>query len=299
MTYTPPADAPKPRLHVLVIGIEDDQDGGFESPPQSGKVHKFARLKRAVADAERMAQDLRAGAAGKYAGEPGLVLLRNSEATRAGISLAIDEMAASIAPRETFILFVAAHGFSNRSGFYLIPHDIKHGWHGGYLDVEAIGQPLLQDWLANRIKACKVLVLLDTCESGALVGGSLLQRIAGASSGTSIGRLHEATGRPVLTAAAGGQVAFEGVTAIDGAKHGVFTAAVMEALHRGDSNGNGTIELSELVAFVEFAVPRLAQTSGGQGATRSATSLASPQTRSQLARFGSRGEDFSLVKRLD
>jgi len=29
----------------------------------------------------------------------------------------------------------------------------------------------LQDWIANRIKAKKVIILLDACESGALVNG--------------------------------------------------------------------------------------------------------------------------------
>jgi hypothetical protein len=29
----------------------------------------------------------------------------------------------------------------------------------------------LQDWIANRVKAKKAVILLDTCESGALAGG--------------------------------------------------------------------------------------------------------------------------------
>ena len=36
----------------------------------------------------------------------------------------------------------------------------------------------LQEWLANRIKAKRALILLDTCESGALVAGHVRSRVA-------------------------------------------------------------------------------------------------------------------------
>ena len=66
------------------------------------------------------------------------------------------------------------------------------------------------------------------------------------ASEAAIGRLHEATGRPVLTAAAEGKPAFEGYEG-----HGVFTWTLLDALKNGDRNGNGSIELSELVAHVQ------------------------------------------------
>ena len=39
--------------------------------------------------------------------------------------------------------------------------------------------------------------------------------------------------------------------------HGVFTYALMEALHKGDTNGNGKIEVTELAAHIEKRVPEL------------------------------------------
>ena len=39
--------------------------------------------------------------------------------------------------------------------------------------------------------------------------------------------------------------------------HGVFTAAVLDGLARGDRNGNGTIEVTELADFVVDEVPRI------------------------------------------
>jgi hypothetical protein len=64
----------------------------------------------------------------------------------------------------------------------------------------------------------------------------------------------------VLTAAAEGKPAFEGYEG-----HGVFTWALLDALKNGDRNGNGFIELSELVAHVQDQVPRIAAKLNGRG----------------------------------
>jgi uncharacterized caspase-like protein len=97
----------------------------------------------------------------------------------------------------------------------------------------------------------------------------------------------------VLTAAAADQEAAER----DG--HGLFTYAVLDALRKGDRNGNGFIELSELVAHVQDLVPKLAagakMTGGGE---RGLAVSAVPKRDEQSARFGSRGEDFVLAGRL-
>ena len=50
--------------------------------------------------------------------------------------------------------------------FYLIPQDYDGGTNPARLPERAIGQDRLQDWLANRIKAKKTILLLDTCEVG-------------------------------------------------------------------------------------------------------------------------------------
>ena len=63
-----------------------------------------------------------------------------------------------------------------------------------------------------------------------------------------VGRLHEATGRPVLTASAIGQYAYEDSWNQINVRHGLFTWALLQALRNGDINSNGLIELSELVA---------------------------------------------------
>jgi uncharacterized caspase-like protein len=189
------------------------------------------------------------------------------------------------------VLFAAAHGISSGGRFYLIPQDFQGGNNPEALASRAIGQDHLQDWVANRIKAKKAIVLLDTCESGALVSGYTRSRTDAPASEAAIGRLHEATGRPVLTAAASGKPAFEGYKG-----HGVFTFALIDALHNGDSCGNGVIELSELVAHAQALVPKLSAELNGRGISTIAVRGFSDDK--QSAHFGSTGEDFALVQRL-
>jgi hypothetical protein len=94
-----------------------------------------------------------------------------------------------------------------------------------------------------------------------------------------------------LTAAASGKPAFEGHNG-----HGVFTFAMMDALHKGDSNGNGIIELSELVSHVQELVPKLAGKLNGRSVT--AVAARGFTDDEQSARFGSTGEDFAIARRL-
>jgi uncharacterized caspase-like protein len=228
-------------------------------------------------------------AAGLYGG----VRIRTAldrEATPANLDRIVREMAAEISPRDTFVLYVAGHGYSLNGNYYMIPQDYQGGIEPAALKARAIGQDRLQDWIANRIKAKKAIILLDTCESGALTQGYSRSRVDRPASEAAIGRLHEATGRPVLTAAAEGQDANE--TAKLG--HGVFTYALLKALHDGDSNNNGLIEVSELAAYVEDLVPKLAR--GGEGRSAIPRGAAGG---AQSAHFGTTGSDFALVRRLE
>jgi WD40 repeat protein len=287
--FTGPADGTKPKLHILAIGIDSDVDKGW-TPPGAAPL-AFAPLGLAVKDAEAFAASMKKAAAGLY-GEVRITLALDTQATRDSLEQLIGKVSAEVHPRDSFMLFAAGHGTSEDGRFYFIPQDYQGG--PGRLAQHAIGQDRLQDWLANHIKAKRAIILLDTCESGALVAGHARSRADAPASEAAVGRLHEATGRPVLTAAAAGQFAHEGLIGETGERHGVFTWALLDALRKGDANGNGTIELSELVRHVQSMVPKIAADLGGTG--RAATS--EPVSGKQAARFGSRGEDFAVARRL-
>lgn len=286
-TYEQPSGAAKPLLHVLAVGINTYVDQGWTEPGTTDAI-SFPPLSLAANDAHEFAAAIRK--AGEQAYESVQVTeLVDEKATREGLEKALQRLANDVRPQDTFILYVAAHGVSENGRFYLIPQDYQSGPRS--LQGNAIGQDQLQDWIANRIKARKALLLLDTCESGALVSGATRTRIGVPASETAVGLLHEATGRPVLTAAAEGRPAFEGFES-----HGVFTWSVLDALKHGDLNDNGTIELSELAAHVQNQVPLISAKLNGRG--RAAIATRGSSDSSQSARFGSRGEDYSLVRRL-
>jgi WD40 repeat protein len=289
MTYNAPADAEKPKLYVLAIGINAYHDEGW-TPPGATRPEYFPPLKLAVNDARSISEALKEAGAGLY----GQVIIKTAfdeAATAAGLEQIVQNISAEISPRDTFVLFVAAHGYSNNGRFYLLPQDYQGGTDLAALTSRAIGQERLQGWIAS-IKARRGVILLDTCESGALTNSYAHSRTDAPASEAALGRLHEATGRPVLTAAAAGKPAFEGYRG-----HGVFTWALMDALFHGDTNGDGLIELSELAVHVQNTVPKIAAEMNSRGIAEVLTELLKKDVR-QTAHFGSTGGDFPVVRRL-
>ena len=287
ITFTGSAGSVKPQLHILAIGIDAYEDKGW-APPGSKVASYFAPLGAAVGDAKAFAEEVRLAGSRLYSAVHVRTVL-DAEASPANLDRIVGEMSAGISARDTFVLFAAGHGYSHEGRFYLIPQDYQGGIDPEALKTRAIGQDRLQDWIANRIEAKKAIILLDTCESGALFGGHGRSRMNLPASEAAIGRLHEATGRPVLTAATEGQGAIE--TAKPG--HGVFTLALLKALHEADANNNGLIEVSELAAYVQDIVPKLV--AGGEGRPaipRGAAGGTLP------ARSGTADSDFVLVERL-
>ncbi len=282
------ADIVKPTLHALAIGINNYVDKGGVAPGETTTKH-FRPLGLAVGDATALAAEIKKAGEGLY-GQVRVRTVLDGEATAANLDAIVTQMGAEIQPRDTFVLFAAAHGYSNKGRYYLIPQDYQGGPDPNALAARAIDQNKLQDWIANRIRAKKALILLDTCESGALTSSHTRSRFEGPASDAAIGRLHEATGRPVLTAAGLGQSALE-LTELG---HGVFTSALIDAFYRGDASGDGAVSISELVAHVQYLVPKLIKDPKVRDEVIRRGSIGGVQS----ARFGSRGEDFVFVRRL-
>jgi uncharacterized caspase-like protein len=245
-----------------------------------------------VNDAVAIGEEQKKAGAGIYS-EVRVKTVLDREATVANLDAVVTQMAADIHPRDTFVFFAAGHGYSHQGRFYLIPQDYQGGTNPEALTKLAIDQTRLQDWIANRIKAKKALILLDTCESGALTNGYSRSRVDGPASDAGIGRLHEATGRPVLAAAAEGQGAHEYPWS-PRLQHGIFTGALIDALYRSETSQDGLIMLSALVAHVQDLVPKLVK----DKEKREALLSRGPAGGVQSARFGSHGEDFPFVRRL-
>lgn len=286
--YDGPSDTTKPKLFLLAIGINRYVDRG-------GSDGRFLPLAGSVPDARAFSAEIEKAAIGPYE-TVRVTLALDEDATLDKLDEAVTKIAGEISPRDTFVLYAAAHGYSLDGNYYMIPQDYQGGANPDALKTRAIDQERIQDWLAKRIKARRALILLDTCQSGALTSGYAKSRTEGLVSEAAVGRLHEAIGRPVLTAAASGKSAYENYKG-----HGVFTYALMEALRRGDTNDNGKIEVTELAAYVQDRVPELFAELKTNGWVVKGVTVAAARgggDDAQSAHFGSTGEDFAIVARL-
>ena len=149
--FTGPAEIVKPKLYVLAIGVDHYVDEGW-ARPGSDEIEYFAPLHLAVADANAFAAEMGKAGAGFYS-DVRIRTALDGEATPVGLDRIVAKLAAEIQPRDTFILFAAAHGYSLGGRFYLIPQDYQGGLNPAALAGRAISQERLQDRVANRIKA--------------------------------------------------------------------------------------------------------------------------------------------------
>src|SRR5262249_35002422 len=151
----------------------------------------FEPLKASVPDAKAFSAGLEKAGTGLYE-KVRVTLALDEDATLGKLDEAVAKIASDISPRDTFVLYAAAHGYSLAGNYYMIPQDYQGGDDPEALKTRAVSQKRIQEWLATRIKAKRAVILFDTCESGALTGGYVKSRTEGTVSEAAVGRLHEA-----------------------------------------------------------------------------------------------------------
>jgi hypothetical protein len=226
------------RLHVLAVGIDDYAE-------------KRLRLENATADATSVAAMLKIAGAGVF-DDVTVTTLLNDQVTEAGLEATFEKLASEMAPRDTFVFFLAGHGRTIEGRYYFIPQDFRYGDRRGVVD-RAIAQEQWQKWF-SRLSARKSVLIYDTCESESIT--ALARGTAERSA--AIERLRHATGRSVIAAARSSEAAYEGL-----AGHGLLTYSVLAAMDKGDSDNDGFIELQEIATYVSDAVPALSLTHYG------------------------------------
>lgn len=256
-----------PKLYVLAVGINDYYDSRM-------------RLTYAVPDATTLSGALQQAGAGHYDSVEATTLT-DAQVTVAGLEQAFEELSRKVRPRDVMVFFAAGHGRTVDGRYYYLPRDFRYQTEASIAD-NGIGQNKWQAWFA-KIAARKSILIYDTCESGTLTASGEPQMAALTRSGleqqAALGRLIQATGRTVLTAATSDRPALEGYKG-----HGVFTYAIIDGLARADRNGNGLIEVTELAGYVDAAVPEITQKAFGQR---------------QLPQMSIQGSDFALAKKID
>jgi len=249
----PPADLMKPRLYLLSIGVSRYQDPSLN-------------LRYAAADAQSIAEAF-IGQEGALFGKAERKLLLDSGATRRQVLKGLDWLGKSVTQRDLAVVSIAGHGKrDDRGSFFFLPHD------GEQDDLRATCVRWTEFRDALNVLPCKVILVMDTCHSGAVTG---TMTRGGLDLTDVVKELTSAeNGIVTMTASTGRELSQEA----DAWGHGAFSLALVEALtgkhlHRercqtplpADYNRDGVIILDELAAYVANRVKEL--TAGAQHPT--------------------------------
>jgi hypothetical protein len=230
----PPAPEP-PTLRMLAVGIQRFAD------PRSN-------LKFTVKDATDIAQFFE-GQEGKLYRKVDLTMLVDEQATAKGLLEAMDRIQAAAKPEDVTLFFFSTHGASNpeKTSYALVSYDYGQGSWG--VDGAQIKAHL-------EATQGKVILLMDTCHSGNVLGVGAMRGLDQAIQRTRfINELIQAgPGMTVLSSSSGAQYSMESPTWSNGA----FTKALREGLGGAADPGNtGRITTDQLDAYVRQRVTEL------------------------------------------
>ncbi len=229
----------KPRLITFVVGIDNYRPEGTQL--------RFAR-----ADASSFAEALSGRIPAGYDREQSLALskaLYDEQASRDAVIAGLEDLAANAREEDTVVLYLAGHGVivpSPKEPSVRLYHFVTQNVTAA--TPQAIGEQGLSEKELNRlvsaISARNVLVMLDTCHSGAVSAGT-------------VDKLYQDMGQRYLLAASSEQE--EALDSYDG-RNGIFAHAVLEGL-KGKAllPGDEAIYNLTLGQYVNRAVPRLAR----------------------------------------
>jgi len=226
----------KPKLYVLSVGVSAYQDVDL-------------RLDLAAKDALDFGAAWSAQRGGLYSGVE-VRTLTDAQATKGNILDGLEWLQRQVTAKDVAVLFFGGHGINDSTGvFYFLPVDADLE----RLKRTGISQADITSTVASI--AGKVLVFMDACHSGSLMGKGKRRGVVITSS--VINELASAeNGAVVFSSATGRQYAMENRKWGNGA----FTKGVVEGLRgSADYKSTGRITLNMLDLYVSERVKELTQ----------------------------------------
>jgi tetratricopeptide (TPR) repeat protein len=236
------AGRPPDDLWAIVVGITEYQ-------------HRRLRLEYAAADADAFYDVLCSPTGGGFDTEH-ICKLTDEEATTAAVTRALRSFLKKPARDDLVVLYFACHGAPDPDRpelSYLLTHDTDpFDISGTALPMREIDLSLRENLLADR-----VVILADTCHSGAISGGRGARSMADPAE--VVNRFLEGVskaqrGVAVLTSAEANEVAREGPEW--GGGHGVFTHFLLEGMGGAADRAprDGKVTVGELFDYVREKV---------------------------------------------
>ena len=228
------------QLHIIVVGIN-----AYKNPKYN--------LNYALDDAEAFKIAIESGAKGIF-NSVNTHFIKDAEATKAGITAALQNVKEQASAQDVFIFYFAGHGVVNdKQSFFLVPSDVLQLYgNDDALAQKGISAASLQQF-SKDIKAQKQLFILDACQSAGALENIVALR--GAAEEKAIAQLARSTGTHWLTASGSSQFASE----FSQLGHGAFTYCLLEALKGGADNGDKKISIKELDTYLQLKVPEVTQ----------------------------------------
>jgi hypothetical protein len=268
-----PAQVVQPVLRVLAVGVSRYDDAAFRTG-----------VKFAGSDAATLVERLRAGARGIYREVDAKLLTRREDTSLARIDAEFQALTLRSRPEDVVVIFLAGHGRAPEGRYHFIPADFVYENDQSFDGRRTLSQQRLET-LLKALGAGKRLLILDTCDSGAMAdpGSGTASRGTASRDGVTeqkdaIARLMRSTGRYILAAASPQGKALE-----DGVQgHGVYTYALIEGLAgKAGERGASMIDVDALANYVAQRVPVLTRPAGYE----------------QRPMRSMQGENFPLVRR--
>jgi hypothetical protein len=254
----------RPALYVLSVGV-----GQYQSPD-------IPTLRFPAKDASDLAVTLQRQRDLLYR-EINTRILSDAQATRAQVLNGLRWLAQSVRSEDTAVVFLAGHGTNDPDGmYYFLPSDSQAD------RATMLSGAELQEFL--RTIAGRVVLLLDTCHSGNVLGRRSFNRL--------INDLTQENRIVVFAASTGEQVARESPVW----KNGAFTKALVEGL-RGvaDYAEDNQLSVSELETWTSVRVAQL--TAGAQTPTLAKPNAAPDYILAALPEYGVLPNPKRVVRR--
>ena len=226
-------------LHILTVGINKYKNPGLDlkfSVPDADSLSKF--FKKTYS---RIFSNL-------YVHE-----LFNNQATKNEIIKKLKSLT-TISSEDTVLIYLAGHGDTIGDNWYYIPYELTSPNNPELLKRGALSSTLLQEYI-EKIKAHQIILLLDSCKSGAAI--TAFDNIA---MKRPCALLSNVTGIHIAAATSKNQLALE----LQELKHGLFTYSLLEGI---DSKADlqprdNNISVVEIMGYLRKRMPVLSSKYG-------------------------------------
>lgn len=238
ITETFTGEGPLPKLHIVSVGINKYSDPKLT-------------LGYSVPDAKSIVEQLDRTAKGIFS-EVKVQSLYDSQATRANIMKALKALK-GVDENDVVVVYLAGHGIVVDEDWVFLPHEARFQKQLAAYRKGAVTAREIQDTLIEA-QAQRVLVLIDSCQSGATVEAFAQMQSFQRRYIRSFSRV---AGVTVIAASRRDQEAIE----LPSLGHGLFTYVVLQGLEGSADTApkDGSVTAHEIVQYADLQIPGMSK----------------------------------------